>query len=191
MKTLTASAAVRPASPSLELPSAANLRTYAVHFVVRGGMTAMAALGQYALENSRFAAPWLTWVVLMPLMGAGLNLYGRHLRRQGLLLDATPAGATMRLLQKSFLLILLGAMLAACFVGWELAHPPMLALYGLTTVAAGRVLRFGPLQAGGALCVLAAAAAVAVSAHAQLLLIAGAMLAGYVVPGYLLWTRRA
>ena len=173
--------------PSL-LPTAAALRTYGVRYLVRGGVTMMAAGGQYTLEHVGFAAPWLTWLVLMPLMGMGLGIYGRRLQRQGTM-ATTPADATMRLLQKSFLLILLVAMVSACFIGWELAHPPMLALYGLTTVLAGRVLRFRPLQAGGVVCGLAGVAAAGVPAHPQLLLIAGAMLAGYVVPGYLLWSR--
>ncbi|UYZ61679.1 hypothetical protein [Hymenobacter weizhouensis] len=190
MKTLP-SLALRPASVAAatcqpELPTAASLRAYAFRYLVRGGVTVVAALGQYTLEHRGFAAPWLTWVVLMPAMAVVLSIRDRQLRQQGVA-GATSADATLRLLQKSFLLIMLLALGCAPFIGWQNAHPLMLGLYGLTTVAAGRVLHFGPLQVGGVVCGLLGAAAAAVPADTQLLFIAAAMLASYVVPGYRLW----
>ena len=93
----------------------------------------------------------------------------------------------MRLLQKSFIVVLLISLVSATQVGWANAHP--LVLYGVGTVAAGRVLGFWPLMWGGAACRLLGAAAGMVAADTQLLLIAGAMLVSYVVPGYLLHRR--
>ncbi|GAA4009932.1 hypothetical protein GCM10022408_22630 [Hymenobacter fastidiosus] len=183
------SLALRPAVSALplgnELPTAANLRAYAFRYMLRGSVAAVAALGQYTLEQVHFAAPWLTWVVLMPTMGMVISLIDRRQREAGLV-PTTAADKRLRLLQKSFLLVILLALGAAPFIGWQHAHPLMLAMYGASTVAAGRLLNFRPLRVGGGLCALLGAVAAAVPADTQLLLIAAAMLVSYVVPGYLL-----
>jgi len=44
-----------------------ELRAYAFTYVCRGLVVTVAALSNYALEHVGFAAPWLPWMVLMPL----------------------------------------------------------------------------------------------------------------------------
>lgn len=175
---------------SAALPTAANLRAYAFRYMLRGGVAATAALGQYTLEHVAFSAPWLTWVVLMPTMAMVLSMRDKQQRKAGLV-PTTTTDKWMRLLQKSFLLVIVAALLAAPFIGWQHAHPLMLVMYGASTVAAGQLLRFRPLQVGGVLCALLGAASAAVPADTQLLLIAAAMVVSYLVPGYLLHARTA
>ena len=166
-------------------PTAANLRAYAFTYMFRGSVVLTAALSNYALEHVGFAAPWLPWMVLMPLMGMVQSIRARRQAKQEPT-STTAADKTMRLLQKSFLLVLLGAVVGACFVGWAVVHPLLLVLYGLSTWVAGRVLRFRPLLLGGVACGILGLIAALVPAGTQLLLVAGAMLASYVVPGCLL-----
>lgn len=186
MKALTspASFSAAVAASAADLPAAAQLRLYAGRYILRGSLVAVAAASNYVLEQVHFAAPWLPWMVMMPLLG----VQGRQQRRLGLA-GTTTADHWMRLLQKSFLLVIVASLIAAPFIGWHLAHPLMLGLYGLSTWAAGRVLSFRPLQVGGVVCGLLGVAAAAVAADTQLLLIAAAMLASYVVPGFLLRAR--
>ncbi|WP_035561000.1 hypothetical protein [Hymenobacter sp. IS2118] len=163
-----------------------ELRAYAFTYVFRGLVVMVAALSNYALEHAGFAAPWLPWMVLMPLAAVVQAVRGR---RQQSAASTSTAAKQMRLLQKSFVLVLLIAVASATQIGWVNAHPLILMLYGVGTVAAGRVLGFRPLLWGGAACGLLGAIAVVVAADTQLLLIAGAMLVSYVVPGYLLHQR--
>lgn len=177
---------------SSEQPLAADVRAYAFTYMFRGLVVMVAALSDYALAHSGFAAPWLPWMVLMPLAGMVQSIRARRQRK------LRPAGTTaadkwMRLLQKSFVFTLLLALASATQIGWENAHPLILVLYGVVTLAAGRVLSFRPLQLGAAACIALGFASAAVSADTQLLLIAAAMLLSYVLPGYLLHahSRRA
>lgn len=165
--------------------AAASLRAYAFTFVFRGAVVTAAALGNYALEQVGFAAPWLPWMVLMPLAAAVLGIRGRRQQRLGLA-GTTPTDRRMRLVQKSFVFTLLFAIACATQIGWQNAHPIILVLYGVGTVAAGRLLHFRPLVVGGIASGLLGALAAALPADTQLLLIAAAMLVSYIVPGVLL-----
>jgi hypothetical protein len=168
--------------------TAASKRAYAFAYIFRGAVVTAAALGNYALEHVGFATPWLPWVVLMPAAAVVLSVRGRRQQRAGLV-GTTAADRWMRLLQKSFVLVLLVSLVAATQIGWQNAHPLILVLYGVGTLMAGRVLAFRPLVWGGAVCGLLGVAAMAVAADTQLLLIAAAMLVSYVVPGVLLHVR--
>lgn len=178
---LPAFAPAQPVAP-------ASLRAYAFTFVFRGAVVMAAALANYALEHAGFAAPWLPWMVLMPLAAVVLGIRGRRQQRLGLM-GTTPTDRRMRLVQKSFVFTLLFAIACATQIGWQNAHPIILVLYGVGTVAAGRLLRFRPLVVGGIASGLLGAVAAAVPADTQLLLIAAAMLVSYIVPGVLLHKR--
>lgn len=165
-----------------------ELRAYAFTYVFRGLVVMVAALSNYTLEHVGFAAPWLPWMVLMPLAAMVQTIRGRRQAKQSPVSTSATA-KRMRLLQKSFLVVLLISLVSATQIGWATAHPLILVLYGVCTVAAGRVLGFRPLVWGGVACGLLGAAAALVAVDTQLLLIAGAMLVSYVVPGYLLHQR--
>ncbi|UOQ66874.1 hypothetical protein [Hymenobacter volaticus] len=166
-------------------PTAASLQGYAFTYLVRGSVVLTAALSNYILEHVGFAAPWLPWMVLMPMMSIIQTIRARRQKQQGLT-STTATDSTMRLLQKSFLLLLLVAMVCACFVGWEVIHPLLLIAYGVSTYVAGRVLRFRSLQWGGVVCGVLGAMTLVLPEDTQLLFIAAAMLGSYIIPGYLL-----
>jgi hypothetical protein len=67
-------------------------------------------------------------------------------------------------------------------------HPATFALLlaGLGTLVSGLVMGFRPLTGGGTVFLLSSIASVYVSQDNALLLIAGAVVLGYLVPGYLL-----
>ena len=62
--------AVTPAEP----------RAYAFTYVFHGLVVTVAALSNYALEHVDFAAPWLPWMVLMPLAAMAQTIRGRRQR---------------------------------------------------------------------------------------------------------------
>lgn len=125
----------------------ADLRSYAFTYMLRGSVILVAALSEVALEFGGFAAPWLPWMVLMPLMAIVLSVRGRRERKLRPASTA-PAAKTMRLLQKSFVFIILLAVVCAIQFGWINAHPILLLFSGLAALVAGRVLHFRPLVLG-------------------------------------------
>ncbi len=67
--------------------------------------------------------------------------------------------------------------------------PVYLVLYGIPTLLCGVILRFRPLFIGGISCWLLSVASIFVDAQEHVLLIAAAMIAGWLLPGYLLRSR--
>ncbi len=67
--------------------------------------------------------------------------------------------------------------------------PVCLVLYAIPTLLCGVILRFRPLVIGGIVCWLLAVASVFIAMREHVLLIALAMVAGWLVPGYQLRSR--
>jgi hypothetical protein len=62
----------------------------------------------------------------------------------------------------------------------------VLVMYGMPTFLSGVILRFKPLKIGGLICWLLAIGAMFTTYQFQLLLLAGAVIAAWIIPGYLL-----
>ncbi len=82
----------------------------------------------------------------------------------------------------------------SCFLmsykhSWETMYPMFLVLYGMPTFLSGIVLRFKPLKLGGVCCWALALIAIFIDFEYQLLLLALAVLAAWIVPGYLLRSK--
>jgi hypothetical protein len=69
---------------------------------------------------------------------------------------------------------------------YKMMSPGFLALYGMPTFLSGIVLRFRPLVIGGLCCWGLSIAGAYVPYEFQLLLLSAAMIAAWIVPGYLL-----
>ena len=65
-------------------------------------------------------------------------------------------------------------------------NPAILVLYGVPTFLSGIILKFKPLVIGGITCWLLALGSVAVPYDFQLLFICAAVIAAWIIPGYLL-----
>ncbi|MDO9376339.1 MAG: hypothetical protein V4725_00750 [Bacteroidota bacterium] len=76
-------------------------------------------------------------------------------------------------------------------VGWQYAFPIYILLYATGTFISGGILKFRPLQIGGAICWALAVGASYVSYQNQILFTAAAILFSYLIPGYLLKYRTA
>ncbi len=72
---------------------------------------------------------------------------------------------------------------------WQLLYPILLLFYGIPTFLTGIIMRFTPLKVGGIICWCLSIAATIVSPIYALLLVSLAMLAAWIVPGYLLKAR--
>lgn len=69
---------------------------------------------------------------------------------------------------------------------YESINPLILVLYGMPTFLSGIILKFKPLIVGGICCWVLAIASPFVTYQYQLLLLASAVIAAWIIPGYLL-----
>lgn len=69
---------------------------------------------------------------------------------------------------------------------WEIVNSLILMLYGTPTFLSGVVMQFKPLKIGGIICWMLAILSVFVSPIYVLLLLAAAVIAAWIIPGYLL-----
>jgi hypothetical protein len=72
------------------------------------------------------------------------------------------------------------------FKAYEVINPAILVMYGMPIFLSGVILKFRPLITGGIFCWLCAAVSPFIDPEFQLLLIAGSIISGWIVPGYLL-----
>jgi hypothetical protein len=73
--------------------------------------------------------------------------------------------------------------------GWDTVYPLILMLYGVPTILSGVVLRFRPLVIGGLICWVLCILASFLPLIYNLLLVSAAVLAAWIVPGYLMRRR--
>ncbi len=154
------------------------------HLLWWGTLVPLAALGHYALLRT----PWAdhagyVWI-LMVVGGIGGAIIGhRQAQRQ---LAKTFVDRVMGGLWGSvgtaiglvFLLVVLTS-------SWRVMYPVILTLYGIGLLASSVIVRFRPLLVGGLVCWALAVAAAMVAFEGQLLCLAGAGIAGFLVPGIL------
>lgn len=71
-------------------------------------------------------------------------------------------------------------------VGWIIAYPVFILLYGLGTFVSGKIIQFPPLVIGGVINWILACVTVFFPFDYQMLFAAAAIMSSYIIPGYLL-----
>lgn len=74
---------------------------------------------------------------------------------------------------------------------WQSTYPLILMLYGVPTILSGTVLRFNPLIYGGIACWILSISSVFLPLKYNLLMVSLAVIAAWIVPGYLMRQRFA
>jgi hypothetical protein len=72
---------------------------------------------------------------------------------------------------------------------YKMVSPGFLVLYGIPTFLSGIILRFKALVIGGICCWILSVLSLLVSPSYQLLFLSAAMLAAWIIPGYLLRSK--
>ncbi|MEO6893970.1 MAG: hypothetical protein ABI136_02985 [Ginsengibacter sp.] len=83
------------------------------------------------------------------------------------------------------------SMMLVIFIGsylkkYEIINPLLLMLYGMPTFLSGIILKFKPLIVGGISCWILSVISVFIYVDFQLMLIAIAVISGWIIPGYIL-----
>jgi hypothetical protein len=136
----------------------------------------------YGLHSEYNILPWL---ILMPLGGVVSSIYGRKLKRKKKVktfLDQFMGYALIAFLVSLFSVLFLMNVTKSPTV----AYPLIMMVYGAWLFISGGALKFKPLMIGGCINWILSIAAMFVDFQWQLLILALAVLLGYIIPGHML-----
>lgn len=85
-----------------------------------------------------------------------------------------------------FICLMLVIFIGSYLKKYEMINPQLLVLYGMPTFLSGIILKFKPLIIGGVCCWALSIISVFIPGEFQLLLVAAAVIAAWIVPGYIL-----
>lgn len=131
---------------------------------------------------------FLPWAILMPAGGIISAIVGARKKRETRVVTYT----------QDLLKYVLTAYLVSMFIvlfpgmwfwGWEKTYPMLMVIYGIWLFISGGALQFRWLIAGGIFSWCCAVATFFVPSPHQLLMLALAVLCGYIIPGHLLRIR--
>jgi hypothetical protein len=158
-----------------------------VYYLLWGYSVLAAALTHYLLLQNGFEKPWLAWL-LMPVAGIISGIIGYRKGKSAVV--KTHIDHAMGYVWAGFVVVLISVLVFSGKIGFAATYPVVLLLYGLGTFISGGLLRFKPLLWGGVCCWLCGLVAMYTAFDQQLLLMALAIVCGYIVPGHLLYSRR-
>jgi hypothetical protein len=167
-----------------EMISAAknDVKADAFIFLLWGWLVFAASLSQFILIKMNVEWNSLPWM-LMPIGGLITIVYSVRAGKK----DKTKTAVTESL--KYTWIAFSAALLIILFFNsmhFLQVLPCIMVLYGMGLFLSGAALRFKPLIFGGIFCWICAVAGFEVQNIYQLLILAAAVMGGYIIPGYLL-----
>ncbi|MGZ4033660.1 MAG: hypothetical protein ACXVPU_07950 [Bacteroidia bacterium] len=151
-------------------------------FLLWGYLVFIASISQFILVRMNIDhndVPWL----LMPLGGIVTAVY--YMRRKKNEKAKTHVSEFLKFVWIAFGVAMCVIMFSASFKGNQML-PTIMTLYGIGLFVTGGALKFKPLIIGGIFCWVCAIAGFHVEVIYQLLIIAAAVLGGYIIPGHLI-----
>lgn len=158
-----------------------------IYFLMWGWLVFIGCILQYfLLVVIKYPRHYYAWLIIIIGVVFSIVYSVRHERKKKV---KTYVGASMGILWTGMSI----SFMALCFIlariGWNYAFPIYILFYATGTFISGGILQFRPLQLGGIVCWVLAVASTFVSYQNQILLSAAAILASYLIPGYLLKYR--
>lgn len=162
-----------------------NISEGSIFYLIWGWLVLIAAACNYILLNfTDFEAHWIAWPILMTLGGIMSGVVGYRQSKKSRV--KTYAERAMNYLWLGFLVTLLAVLFGMGRTGLEASYPIIMLLYGLGTFVSGGILKFKALRVGGIISWICGLAGFYTDFSNQLLLIMLAIIASYIIPGYLL-----
>ena len=156
------------------------------HYLLWGWLVFAASLGQFILYKQGFEHSEITWL-LMPVGAVIAFLYGRKQEKT----------ERVKTYVSDFVKYVIGSMVISlfivlCFSGklQTYTYPIIMILYASMLFIMGGILQFKPLMFGGITNWILSIVAFFNPIEMQLLILALAVLLGYIIPGYLLSRRQ-
>lgn len=156
------------------------------HYLLWGWLVFAASLGQLILFKQGFEHSEITWL-LMPIGAVIAFLYGRKQEKS----------ERVKTYVSDFVKYVMGSMGISIFIvilfSAKLGNftlPIIMILYAIALFIMGGILQFKPLMFGGITNWILSIVAFNFPSEMQLLILALAVLLGYIIPGYMLGKRR-
>ena len=167
----------------------ANLSDNRFYFLLWGWVAFAGIMGQFILKVVfQYRHHYIIWLITFVAVFISI-LHGKKNRNKTKV--QTYIGANMSYLWTGmgisfFILCFILTFMPAERTGWLVSYPFFILLYGLGTFVSGKLLQFKPLIIGGIINWFLACIAVFFSFDFQMLFAAVAVVASYIIPGYLL-----
>ncbi len=156
------------------------------YFLLWGWVVMLASVTHYVVvEYTNFDRPYIGWALTVPAFVVSMIYGARQGKKEGVrnYTDGIYAWMWFMLGISMFTMVFYGEKL-----GWQIVPLTML-MGGVGTVVSGAMLKFRALQIGGAAFWLLSILAFEVGEGMQMLLMAVAVLIGYLIPGYLMKSK--
>lgn len=161
-----------------------KMKEEAKYFLLWGWMVFAAAVLHFIILNLGVENSWVTWPVMM---GLAIVMYGFMIRSSKAENRATTyVDRINRYLWLGFFGPLVITIMVGIYISWFAAYPFFMATYGWSAIVSGGILKFKPLVWGGIVSVLLGIFTIFVSGMYILLMLAFAILAGFIIPGHAL-----
>lgn len=161
-----------------------KMQDEAKYFLLWGWMVFAAAVLHFFILNTGIESSWIIWPVMM---GLAFIIYTIMVWRSKS--DNRPSTYIDRVnkyLWLGFFGPLLITILIGVFQSWYAAYPFFMAIYGWSAIVSGGLLRFQPLVLGGIVSCVIGVTTIFVSGIYILLMLALAILFGFIIPGHAL-----
>ena len=159
-----------------------NIKADAFIFLLWGWLVFIASMGQFTMVKMNMEDSGMVWW-LMPLGGIITPIYIVLKRKKDK--TRTYVSEFIKFVWIAFTVTLL-IILFCNSMAYMQVLPIIMALYGIGLFLSGGALKFKPLIIGGIFCWVCAIAGFETQNVYQLLILAVAVLGGYIIPGYLL-----
>jgi hypothetical protein len=160
-----------------------------IYFLVWGWLTFISCVGQFVLKHIyEYPGHYNVWWLL--LIGVGFSVYWgmREEKKQKV---KTYVGESIRHLWTGMGLAYFVLSMILIKIGFDKpVFPFYILLYGLGTFITGSIIQFRPLVAGGLIALCLAIGSVYVEYDYQMLFAAAAILISYIIPAYILRSRK-
>ncbi len=161
-----------------------KLKDEASYFLLWGWMVFAAAIVHFILLLFGNVNGWIVWPVSM---GLALVMYGLMIRnkksKKG---SVTYVNRINRYLWLGFFGPLLITLLIGGVYGWPATYPFFMAIYGWSAIVSGGLLKFAPLVWGGIAAYVLGVTTIFVPDAYILIMLAIAVLFGFIIPGHAL-----
>lgn len=155
------------------------------YYLFWGWLVLGASLANYILSAIGYANPTIVWL-LMPVGGIITGIYAYRDNKSKKV--KTYTDEVIQFVINAYLI----SMVIVLVFQFKLemnCYPMLLMLYAIMLYASGGIIKFKPLMYGGYINWILAIACFFVPFQVQLLLLAAAMLFGFIIPGHLLKAR--
>ncbi len=153
------------------------------YYLIWGWLVFIASTSNFLLMKASYQDPFIPWAILMPLGGIVTGIYSYKQKRQQRV--KTYIDDVMKYVLIAFMVSLFTVLLFMSKL--ELAtYPMVMMVYGMWLFISGGALRFQPLIYGGVINWAPGIASFFVPFEMQLILLALAVLLGYIIPGHML-----